>query len=285
MHVRVGNLLRSQHDCVATWQLRELGMGEKGIAALVRDWHNPHSGVHIATRAVPSREQLWRAATLTAPGTCLAFFSAAVCWGIYTQAGSFIAVSRPGTTGHRTSDTLVIHHSQTLAGDTTTRHGIPVTTPERTIVDFSPALNDQQRRKLLREAFRRKVTTNPSLASALERHSTRRGTRALKDLTGFYSLLQLDRCKSDAEAYAMELLAAAKRELPDPNTDVAGLEADLAWPVHRLIIEIDGPQFHRDKLYDAHKTVRWNEAGWTVRRIESDDVFGRPERLLGLAPR
>lgn len=137
---------------------------------------------------------------------------------------------------------------------------------------------------MVREALRVQATTVRSLGAALQKHHSRRGTAALRTLTAFYSLLQLERCKSDAEAYGMELLATAKRPLPDVNKNVDGYEADFSWPTYRLIIEIDGLQFHRDKLLDAHKTVCWSEANWTVRRIESDDIFQRPHRLLALAP-
>jgi hypothetical protein len=80
-----------------------------------------------------------------------------------------------------------------------------------------------------------------------------------------------------------ELLDANRRPLPAVNAFRAGEEADLSWPEPRLIVEIDGPQFHRDKLHDAHKTATWTAAGWTVRRIDSDDVFLNPDRLLALA--
>jgi hypothetical protein len=82
----------------------------------------------------------------------------------------------------------------------------------------------------------------------------------------------------------MELLDTNRRPLPAVNAYRAGKEADLSWAEHCLILEIDGPQFHRDKLEDARKTATWTTAGWTVRRIDSDDIFRRPERLLALAP-
>ena len=82
----------------------------------------------------------------------------------------------------------------------------------------------------------------------------------------------------------MEQLHIARRELPQVNRLINGHEADLSWPELHLIVEIDGPQFHRDKLHDAHKTATWTRAGWQVRRITSDDIFGDPDRLLVLTP-
>jgi very-short-patch-repair endonuclease len=54
---------------------------------------------------------------------------------------------------------------------------------------------------------------------------------------------------------------------------IAGEEADLVWADRRLIIEVDGPQFHRFRDEDERKESVWREAGFTVRRIASDDVY------------
>jgi very-short-patch-repair endonuclease len=65
---------------------------------------------------------------------------------------------------------------------------------------------------------------------------------------------------------------------------VAGEEADLSWPRQRLVVEIDGGPFHLDRGEDARKQRIWEHAGWTVRRLPSDDVYEAPDRLLRLAP-
>ena len=52
-----------------------------------------------------------------------------------------------------------------------------------------------------------------------------------------------------------------------------------------MIVEIDGPQYHRFRDADARKEQRWRSAGYDVRRIASDLVYDRPDLLLALAPR
>lgn len=284
MQVSAKELLAVQDNCVAVWQLRAQEMSEKVIRTMVRDWQRLHDGVYVATFGDPTQDQRHRAAALTTPTTFLADFSAAACWEIRQHDGVIQAVVRPGNTGLREMDNLRIRHSVALDGETTTHHGIPITTPERTTIDLSPHLADTQRRKLLREGLRLRRLTIPSLDDAVQRHRGRAGTKALKQLTTFYSTLQLHRCKSDAEAFAMEILHTAKRDLPDPNEMTNGYEADLTWRRHNLIVEIDGPQFHRDKHLDAIKAAAWTTAGYTVRRIDSDDIFNRPQRLLDFAP-
>ncbi len=70
---------------------------------------------------------------------------------------------------------------------------------------------------------------------------------------------------------------------PQVNVRVAGCEADLVWRKAKLIIEIDGPQFHLFADEDARKETRWRSAGYAVRRMSSDDVYARPERFVALA--
>lgn len=262
MQVSAKELLAVQDNCVAVWQLRAQEMSEKVIRTMVRDWQRLHDGVYVATFGDPTQDQRHRAAALTTPTTFLADFSAAACWEIRQHDGVIQAVVRPGNTGLREMDNLRIRHSVALDGETTTHHGIPITTPERTTIDLSPHLADTQRRKLLREGLRLRRLTIPSLDDAVQRHRGRAGTKALKQ----------------------EILHTAKRDLPDPNEMTNGYEADLTWRRHNLIVEIDGPQFHRDKHLDAIKAAAWTTAGYTVRRIDSDDIFNRPQRLLDFAP-
>jgi very-short-patch-repair endonuclease len=66
------------------------------------------------------------------------------------------------------------------------------------------------------------------------------------------------------------------------NPVIAGEEADLVFPERRLIIEIDGGPFHLDRGADARKEAAWRSAGWTVRRIPSEDVYARPKKLVAL---
>ena len=61
-----------------------------------------------------------------------------------------------------------------------------------------------------------------------------------------------------------------------------GGRPELAAPGD-LIIELDGPQFHLDAAEDLRKQRAWEAAGWTVRRIPTDDVYLDPERLLARA--
>ena len=63
---------------------------------------------------------------------------------------------------------------------------------------------------------------------------------------------------------------------------LGGAEADLVSVRRRLIIEIDGPNFHQFRDEDARKERTWDEAGYTIRRISSDAVYATPAELVRL---
>jgi very-short-patch-repair endonuclease len=61
-----------------------------------------------------------------------------------------------------------------------------------------------------------------------------------------------------------------RRQVP-----VAGFIVDFACPDHKLIVEVDGSQHGNDAdlTYDAARTRRLEQDGWTVLRFWNDDVL------------
>jgi very-short-patch-repair endonuclease len=175
---------------------------------------------------------------------------------------------------------VLVLHSRTLDGDTTTRDGIAITTAPRTLIDLSPHLGATAVARAFREALRLKTTTTPELLTALARHRYRPGTRLLRELARRYTAIPYDRTRSDAESRALEVLHDANVPLPQVNMRIAGEEADLAWHEQRLIVEIDGPQYHRFPDEDARKQRAWELAGYTVHRVTSDSVYDDPCAIL-----
>ena len=96
--------------------------------------------------------------------------------------------------------------------------------------------------------------------------------------------LQLERCRSDPEAWAVAAIADAGLESPEVNEIVAGEEADLSWPAARLIIELDGPSYHVLRDADIRKMKAWRAAGFEVQRLPTASIYADPERLLAMVP-
>jgi very-short-patch-repair endonuclease len=285
MDVHLRKLAAAQADVIAAWQLIAHGWTRKAIEHRVRQggWQIVHPGVYALTQAPLTQVQRWMAAALTAPETCLSHQSAATCWRFHRMNTVFETVTRAGSGGPRRLGGVLVRRSNRLACDMTLLHGIPITNAPRTLIDIAPALSEAAIGRAFREALRLKVLTARELAGVLARHRGRRGTRALWDLTERYSSLPYRRTRSNAEARALEILHDGNVKPPKVNVRIAGEEADLVWPERRLIVEIDGPQYHQFRDEDDRKQQLWEGAGYMVRRIASDEVYRDPDALITLA--
>lgn len=283
--VRIERLAGAQFNRVSRGQLEELGLNAAAIAHRVaaRRLVIVEQGV-FAVPPVLAHDDWgrWMGATLTAPGTLLSHASAAAAWGFWSQRGGLVTVTRPGSGGSRRHGGVLAFRSSVLDGDRATLRGIPLTTVPRTLLDLAPGLGERALARAVREAVRLKLTTIAAIAECLGRHRGRRGSRKLLAVLARYTGLPLERARSGAEVRSLEILRSAGYAPPRLNVRVAGEEADLSWGTN-VLIEIDGGSFHLDAGEDARKQARWEGAGWTVRRISSDDVYEHPERLLALA--
>jgi hypothetical protein len=284
---RVEELAREQFNRISRTQLRELGLSDDAIAHRVARGRLIvlHEGV-FALPPVLDHDDLgrWKGATLTAPGSRLSLGSAGHAWAIWYRPTGLISVTRPGSGGPRRMSGVIAYRSTTVVAESTELDGIPITTPERTLLDLARKASRAALARGVRDAIRLGLTTLPDLAAFTMVRRRRGGARALEIVLGRYSGLPLHRARSGAEVKALELLRDASRPMPRLNARIAGEEADLSWPEIKLIVEIDGDPYHLDKGEDARKEAAWIAAGWVVRRIPADDVYQRSARLLAITP-
>ncbi len=140
---------------------------------------------------------------LSSPGTVLSHASAAACFGLRPVVGPIVTVTRVGNRGREHSRGLHVSYSLTLRGQVTEHEGIPITTVERTIIDLWPHLSPRARSRLLREGLRLGSTAAPRLQAAIRAHRRRRGVASLRVEVEKLAGLQLERCRSDPEAWAV----------------------------------------------------------------------------------
>lgn len=284
---RVVELAGAQFNRISRGQLLGLGLSERAIEHRLTTGRLVlvEQGVFAVAPMLEHDEWgRWMAATLTAPGSVLSHASAAAAWGLWSLPRELETITRPGSGGPRRHAGVLVFRSSTLAGDCDSRRGIPVTSVPRTLLDLAGHVSAQALARAVREAVRLQLTSTEVVADCLGRHRGRRGSRRLAATLARYSGLPLERARSGAEVRALEILRDAHRPLPALNVRIAGEEADLSWARLRLIVEIDGGPFHLDVGEDARKEACWEAAGWTVRRLPSDDVYEHPNRLLTLVP-
>ena len=284
--VELAELAEGQEGKVSRWQLLLRDVSSAEVDHRLRRGSllpDEFDGVYsVGHRPSTPLSRYW-GATLTAPERVLSHASLAALHGVRFDA-SFVTVTQPGSGGPRRFGPLLVLRSTCLDGDLTDVGGLPVTTGARMVLDLAPHLTEKALDKLVRESIRLRVTTRFELHATVMAHRGRRGVADVRAVLARYEALQLERTKSDAEALALQLLARHGRPAPLVNVRHAGEEADLSWPSDRLIIELDGPQFHLFAEVDAIKEAVWRAAGWRVERLPTDDVFDHPDRLLALAP-
>ena len=285
--VRVKELAGRQRNRLARRQLLELGMSVDAIELRVaaEELVRVLEGVYALPPLLDYDEWgKWMGATLTQEHSVLSHESAAAAYGFWSPPRRLETITRPGSGGPRQHGGILAYRSSTLRGDTTEFEGIPITTVPRILLDLARRRSDRALARSVRDAVRLERTTLTAMGDALGRYRGRRGAARLASVVARYSGLPLERARSGAEVRALEILRDAGRSLPRLNERVAGVEADLSWPGRRLIVEIDGGPFHLDRGEDARKETAWRNAGWTVKRLPSDDVYERPGRLLRLTP-
>jgi predicted transcriptional regulator of viral defense system len=279
-------LAAAQFNRVSRAQLLGLGITDRGIRHRLRAGRlvATEEGVYAFTPLLDDPWGRWMGATLTDEDTFIALVSACVAYGWLEREPPLVQVMRPGNGGPRPHGGVLVTRRPDLPGTVGSLRGVPITSPERTLLDVVPLLGRKALARALRQAVRREHTTLHALTDFLLAHPRRRGVRRLRRAVSLHAGLPLERARSGAEVRALLVLRDGAHEVPLLNHKVAGLEGDLVWVRHRLIAEIDGGPFHQDRGEDARREAEWGAAGWDVRRISSGDVYERPWRLLALVP-
>lgn len=172
--------------------------------------------------------------------------------------------------------------------DLTEVAGITTTSAARTLLDLAPDVDATRLAELTTEAVRRAGLGLADLERVLARSPRATGRRQLRTVI---ELLGEDghRTRSMVEMAALTALLDAGLPRPEvayivraaDGTTLA--EVDLAYPTHRLAIEIDGYRWHSSparKRADEERQNRLVLAGWTVLRFSATVVRQTPTALV-----
>jgi very-short-patch-repair endonuclease len=161
--------------------------------------------------------------------------------------------------------------------------GIPVTTVERTILDLTMIRFPLSKvRRAFGQADALRLLDFAEVHRLIEAHPNRRGTRAFAAIAAAHRPGR-PLSRSDFEDRLFEL--CVRNDLPRPlvNHRVAGLEVDLFWPEHGVVVEADTSAFHGTwaaKERDAARDARLVAAGYTVHRFTDGQVDHAPETVI-----
>jgi very-short-patch-repair endonuclease len=274
---RIVALAERQHGVVTRRQLGELGVGKSAVDARIRDgrlWR-VHQGVYAVGRPTLTLHGRFIAAVLSCgAGAALSHIAAGVLLSLLEERGPRIDVTVPRGGQRRRRGAVIIHRAALPDTDVTTKHGIPVTTPARTLVDLADLLPRRRLERALDEAaFLRLDVTD------LQPRLGRRGSGTLAELIRRHHA-GTTRTRSHLEERMLSLLQRFRLPAPEVNSSIEGYTVDFAWCDQGLIVETDGwaahgtrHAFERDRRRDADLLV----AGWRVLRVSYDRLEREPE--------
>lgn len=224
-------------------QIRAIGIPADAVDNRVRAGrlHSVHRGVYAVGHAGLTREARFLAAVLAVgEGAVLSHVAAAVLWGLRRPDGDDggevdVTVARRV----RQRPGIRVHTVRVLAREETTRRtGIPVTTPARTLLDYSDLpLADRALRRYVHEAEVQRLVNDHQLRMQLDR--ARCGRHGAGRLAAIVDEGPAP-TRSELEDRTLELLRCHGLMRPQTNVRVQGAEVDVRFGDLKLIVEVDG---------------------------------------------
>jgi len=164
---RLASLASRQHGIVTGRQLTALGISttERRYRVRVGRLHPIHRGVYaVGHRNLSENARFIAAVAAIGADAALSHVSAAALWGL-TSSGRDVNVTTTRSVKPRPG--IRLHVVRALPPtDVTRRHGIPVTTPARTILDLADVFDDRKLARTVHEGEVQRVVTNADLRPA-----------------------------------------------------------------------------------------------------------------------
>ena len=266
----VARIAAAQQGIVSVRQLAAAGFGANAIARRVAGgWLvRRHPGVYqLGVHGGPFGDEM-AALFASGPGAVLGHLAAVALFEVRDRAGRPVDVLVPRDFAGRL-DGVERHVTRWLPpGDVVVRHGMPVTTPARTLLDLAATTPRRELERLVEETQVLRLASHAELLAIIERGAGRRGVRKLRAIVS--DLDEPTFTRSEAERLLLEVVRAGGLPLPQTNVRLAGLEVDALWPEQRLVVEVDGYAFHGTRAAferDRRRDARLLLAGYRVIRL------------------
>ena len=280
----IAALAGHQKTIVGHEQLIALGCGPRAIAHWVSRARLQvvFQGVYSVIRGdLPplAREQ----AALIAVGdhAFLSHHTAAFIWGLRKVHPLDVDVSVVGRY-RRSSKGIRVHRIKTIEPQEVRPHkGLWVSSPARAILEIAARLPLGEVAKAIDAGLAGKALTPGEVEAVLARHRGYRGAARLAQVVAGGGGSTITR--SEAERRFRRLIRDAGLPAPDVNQPFGRWELDFIWRKQRLVVEIDGYQFHRGPgsfNRDHEKDLAVRAAGLDLLRFTRDHVVKRSAMVL-----
>lgn len=270
-----------QHQLFTYEQAIECGVSPRTVCRYVAEgrWRRPHRNVYVVgSRELDDVQRGCAAVLAGGPAALLSHMSAVALHGLAPWP-LHVDVTVPHGS-YRKLDGVRWHQSRVLdEPDRTLEHGIPVTTPERSLLDAATQADRKLTIKLVDECVRlRKSDVAKLAARALEvRPDGRFGGARLRAVLA--RVPPIEDADSVMEMLMARLLTGAGFDgwVHHLEVDAGGVrfELDFAFPQERVDVECDGAAYHAgpmSQVRDRRRDEALAACGWRVLRFSWKDV-------------
>ncbi|HEY3096792.1 MAG TPA: hypothetical protein VGK05_08130, partial [Acidimicrobiia bacterium] len=197
--------------------------------------------------------------------------SAAALWKLARGRTSIVEITCPRWRRAQ-HDGLAVHETKALDGiDITELEGIPVTTPERTLLDLGAVCHESLVEMAFDGAEHRGLVTRASVEVTLDRLG-KRGRNGVGTLRRLLAAHDAGRRAPESEMETALIQCLRRNGWPEPvpqyeirRGEVFVARVDAAYPEWRIAIEYQSDEYHSGRLAsqrDNDRRLRIIAAGW-----------------------
>lgn len=283
----IRRVAEERHGLITRSQLTDLGVTDHEIGWRLQSGRieQVHSGVYYLDSVPPTWKTEVLAGVLAAGDHALASHrTAAVLWGLDAIYGRMIELTVPFT--EEPEPQGVILHRTRRPNPGTAVEGIPVTPPEKNLLDLARFTPQRVLEKAARSAVHKGLTTPDQLDRAIATWGGRgvAGTRVFRRVVAFVaddlsaSVSEVDLRHLVLDAPVPTPIQQLRVRLPD----LSNAYPDFAWPDRMRIVEVDGFGSHGTPEQLQHDLRRQNQLmdlGWEIRRFTATEVRDHPQEV------
>jgi very-short-patch-repair endonuclease len=273
----IARLATSQRGPIGVGQLADEGVGHSAVTRRVTggSLHRVFRGVYLVGHEALAPFARESAALLACGELAVVSHSSAASAWRFAREPLEVHVTVVGRR-RRSRPGLRAHYAARLdPRDLRWIDGVPLTSPARTLLDLA-ATRYPDLERAFADAHAQRLLKPYDLVAAIKSAGPRRGVRALRALisdneTGF--------TRSKAERLLRRLIREANLPEPRFNVPFRQYELDAVWPEHRLVLEVDGYNYHGHRAQfesDRARDMALMAAGYRVIRVTWRQLSDEP---------
>lgn len=269
---------------VSAAQLYSLGVTKRAIEYRVetRRLHPEFRGVYsVGCGELPPLAREQGALLACGKRAFLSHETAAAVWGMLPTLPTEVEV----TVVRRyraSSEGINVHRIKDIDRREVRNHeGLWVSTPARAVLEIAATASANELIAAIDEGLADRLFTPQELDEVLARNRPCRGSARLAQILGDPTATAVSR--SRREKRLLRLIRDAAPPLPETNVPFGRFELDFFWPRERLVVEVDGYNFHRGPRAfgrDREKELAVRAAGLDMLRVTGNHVMERPWMVL-----